>query len=358
MGHKITPPTVLRHGHYSATDLEHLKAGKAGKVWQTLDILDRQQADLAEIDPIAKPAPGGDWVYYPWSGLLLHCAPQDIQRRLRTNRNQDLITAAEQQQLQDAAVAIAGLSVGSGIAMALTHSGIGGRLHLADFDLLETPNLNRVQAGLADIGLPKAQITAHRIWAVDPYAQLQLFPDGLSTANLDQFLEGVAVAFDEIDDFEIKLRLRYQAKQRHTPVVMLTALGDSVLIDVERYDQQPDLPIFNGLIGDLERDILDHPITEADKKRYAAQIIGLNNVPTRAIQSLNQIGHTLVGRPQLGSTVAIEGGLGAYVARQIILGAPLASGRYRLSFADLVGLPDDTAPSSDRDAAIRQLMGR
>jgi molybdopterin/thiamine biosynthesis adenylyltransferase len=373
-----TLPIILTAGHYDEIALNKLKTEP---IWRTVDIYERQLADVYEIqhpslvgDASYKQGEAefirtqagknrnlaGDWVYFPWSGTLLHCVGSTEQLLLRTNRNQNLITSAEQTHLVNAKVAIAGMSVGGGIAVAMAYSGIASTMYLADFDLLETPNLNRVRAGLADIGSLKAEIVAHQIWEIHPSADLHLFLDGIDLANVDQFLGGeqlVDVVFDEIDDFKTKLNLRYASKNRRIPVVMLTALGDSVLVDVERYDLEPELPIFNGLIGDLESQIMDGLVTSDDAKRYAAQLVGLANVPTRAIESLLEMGRTLVGRPQLGSTVTLESAVASFIVSKIILGAPLASGRYRIDLNQLLGLDLETASTPERDRSIAKLLG-
>jgi len=79
-------------------------------------------------------------------------------------------------------------------------------------------------------------------------------------------------------------------------------------------------------------------------------------VPTRAIESLLDMGTKLVGRPQLGGTVTIESGLAAFAVRQLILGAPLASGRYRLDLNAVTQLASECADSPARQDAIKKLM--
>ena len=41
-------------------------------------------------------------------------------------------------------MAVAGLSVGRAVVSTMAHEGIGGELRLADFDVLDLSNLNRV----------------------------------------------------------------------------------------------------------------------------------------------------------------------------------------------------------------------
>lgn len=373
----IEEPVILREGEYTEEDVRKVRERP---IWRERDLTRFQLEDLFEMLYPAKKQDAdfgsqvhqyvekrlsgnselvGDWIYYPWSGLLLHTLGRNEQFRLRTNRNHNLITLDEQHLLTQAHIAVAGLSVGSGMAVALAYAGAAGMLRLADFDSLSTSNLNRVRAGLADVGESKSVITARQIWSIDPYLDLRFYLEGLSEDTLPSFLGAevpVAVAFDEIDDFLMKVRLRHEARRMRVPVVMFSGLGDSVLIDIERYDLDPDLKIFNGLIGDVEEEILSSEIGETESKRYAAQIVGVQDVPTRALQSLLEIGDSLVGRPQLGSTVMIEGGLAPFVVRQIILGAPLRSGRYRLALDEVMELPDATERSEERSRAIEQLL--
>jgi hypothetical protein len=144
-----------------------------------------------------------------------------------------------------------------------------------------------------------------------------------------------AVIFEIIDSFVEKILLRKIARERRIPVVMMANLGDSILIDVERYDQFPELPFFNGVVGDVPDEILSNPdISSALKHQYAVSLVGKEHVPLRALESVAEIGTTLVGRPQLGSTVTVAGGIGAYIARRIILHQPLPSGRFQVRFED------------------------
>jgi len=139
-----------------------------------------------------------------------------------------------------------------------------------------------------------------------------------------------------IDDFEMKIRLRQEARKARIPVVMLTSVGDNIIIDIERYDLDGKLPLFNGLAGNAPEEILRKPITEADKQKYAIQIVGLENVPPRALESVKQVRKTLVGRPQLASSVTIAGGVAAYIARKIILSEPAPSGRSIIKLTEAV----------------------
>jgi hypothetical protein len=138
---------------------------------------------------------------------------------------------------------------------------------------------------------------------------------------------------------------------------MFTNLGDNILIDVERYDLDPELKPFNGLVDKVVQNILNGTeITEEDKKRYAVQIVGVEHVPTRALESIRDIGRSLMGRPQFYSTVSISAGLASYVVRQIALGGNLPTGRYFYSLADVFNQPRlDLKPDTHRQQILQAM---
>ena len=112
----------------------------------------------------------GVWSYFPWLDVALRTLEPEALFELRTNRNRNLVTTAEQAVLRRAHVAIAGLSVGSNVLSAFVRHGIGSTFSLADHDELATTNLNRTQGSLLDVGVPKCQLAARALWELDPFA--------------------------------------------------------------------------------------------------------------------------------------------------------------------------------------------
>ena len=282
------------------------------------DIYGAQVAELAEVrlpggSPAARQAfmadyesrAPGAWSYYPWLKVAVRTLGPEALSELRTNRNRNLVTRAEQAVLGGTHVAIAGLSVGSNIVRALVHHGIGGTFSLADHDELATSNLNRTPGSLLDVGLPKGQLAARAVWEVDPFATCVLYPDGLSDETVSSFVAGSDVVIDELDDFRMKVQLRRAARSHGKPLLMATSLGDTVLIDVERWDgPHAGLEPFNGqLDGVSPEDLLRTDLSPDEVSRFAAQVIGVDNVPLRALASLPLINRELAGRPQVASTV-------------------------------------------------------
>ena len=339
-----------------------------GSVWQIHDTLELQLRDLVRArtcgarlseTELRRHVAGlidgvgfegyGRWVHYPWSGRLVRVLPEPEFRELRLDRNRNKITASEQRRLRDATVAIVGLSVGNAAALTLTMEGACGHLKLADFDRLELSNLNRLRAGVHEIGVPKVVLAARQIVEIDPYASLTLFSDGATPENIESLLmlePRVDIVVDECDSIEMKFLLRERARARRIPVVMETS--DRGLIDVERFDLEPDRPIFHGLCGEASASSvagLDSP----DLVALVLTIVDAEQLSARAAASLFEIGTTLSTWPQLASEVTLGGATIAAAVRRLALGKALSSGRSYLDIEQtLVGIRDplgqETAP--------------
>lgn len=343
-------PVILSEKNFGESDLEKLK--HANKTWRVLDLFDQQIAELFEIlfpnkrsgqPSVSKflenrlgtnSALKGSWVYYPWNGILIHMLNKKDYYLVRTNRNRDLVTIREQEKLKTFTVGIAGLSIGSNMAFTLAHLGVSS-LKITDFDDLATSNLNRTLFGVHEVGINKAVLTAQKLYEIDPFIKLSISENRITKDSVRGFVSGKPkpkLIIDAIDDFEIKVRIRKEAKKEKTPVIMITNLGDSCLVDVERYDLDPKTKIFNGLLGSKTKEILNSTLTENDKQKFAAKIVGIEHIPNEALQSLSRIGKTLVSRPQLASSVSIGAGIASYIIRKITINKNWPSGRKLLHF--------------------------
>jgi molybdopterin/thiamine biosynthesis adenylyltransferase len=280
----------------------------------------------------------GTWVYYPWSRHLVHLLDEADFAELRTDRNRYKITRKEQDILATKKIGVVGLSVGQSVSLTLAMERSFGELRLADFDRISLSNLNRLRSGVHNIGVLKTEITAREIAELDPYLTVKCFSEGLSEQTLNQFfLDGgkLDLLIDECDDLTMKILMRRRASELGIPVVMETS--DRGMIDIERFDLHPDLPIFHGLIEDLDPDKL-RGLSNEDKVPYVLKIVGEKIFSSRMIASLMEIGQTIKTWPQLASSVVLGGGITADVGRRILLGQLCCSGRY---FVDLDQLISD-----------------
>ena len=83
-----------------------------------------------------------------------------------------------------------------------------------------------------------------------------------------------------------------------------TSLGDTVLIDVERWDGPHDgLEPFNGqLDGVTSEDLMRVGLSAEQVSRFAAQVVGVDNVPLRALASLPLVGRVSLFFSRLADT--------------------------------------------------------
>lgn len=274
----------------------------------------------------------GSWVYFSWSGKLVHILEKELFLESRTIRNKDLISNQEQQEYADFTVGCAGMSVGSNVAMALALSGGSQKIKLADGAVISASNLNRVMTGVSSVGDVKARVIARQLFEMNPYMSIECL-DKLTDDDVDSFFEQpwpLRVVVDEVDDLKAKILLRIKARERGIPVIMATDLGDDVMLDIERFDLNKELPLFHGLIPNVE-DLLVKEVNKREWLKYATAIIDPNNVPLRMQQSLLKVGSKLVTQPQLGPTAMMSGAVAAYAIRQLATGQKLRSGRTIIS---------------------------
>ncbi len=290
----------------------------------------------------------GRWVFYPWSKRLLHLLPPTEYFALRTDRNRYKILPAEQDALRTKTIGVVGLSVGQATALTLAMEGVGGRFRLADFDALSLSNMNRLRSGAHNIGLPKVVLAAREMFEIDPYLEIEIFPMGLEEKTLAAFfLEGTPIDLlvEECDDLYIKIRAREYARSHRIPVIMETS--DRGMLDVERFDLEPNRPFLHGLVGDLQADSV-RGMTTLAKIPYVLRILDESRLSKALAASILEVRHSISTWPQLASAVALGGAVVTDVARRIFLGHFEESGRYYVDLGQLVtagmGVPVAMSP--------------
>ncbi|OBJ17001.1 Rv1355c family protein [Mycobacterium colombiense] len=306
-----------------------------------IDRLDAQTANLRSLRPTPHPellTEPGRWAYYPWRRAVVAVLGPRGYRAVRLDRNRNNITPAEQDRLGALRIGVAGLSVGHVIAHTLAAQGLCGRLRLADFDHLELSNLNRVPATVFDLGVNKACVAARRIAELDPYLPVEVFDAGLTFDTVDAFLDGLDIVIEECDSLDMKAVLREGARARRIPVLMATS--DRGLIDVERFDQQPQRPILHGLLGDLDIGLLPG-MSSREKVPHILRHLEAERLSPRTAASLLEIDRTVSTWPQVASDVVLGASALAEGVRRIGLGEELRSGRTRIDIGWALDQLDD-----------------
>lgn len=278
----------------------------------------------------------GVWVYYSWLNCIVHILDEEEFITVRTNRNQHKITRNEQESLRKKKIGVIGLSVGQAIAMALVLERSCGEIRIADFDTLELSNLNRIKTGLINLGVKKSVQAAREIAELDPYIKIECYPDGITEDNIETFLSQdgkLDLLIEECDSLDIKILSRIKAKELEIPVLMET--NDRGMIDIERYDMNPQYPMLHNLLGDVSWKGLQN-LTNEQKVPMMMKLAAFKTITQRQKLTVLEIGQSISTWPQLGSNVIMGAGVTADVARRILLNQLNISGRFYVDVEDII----------------------
>jgi nitroreductase len=321
-----------------------------------IDTVPSARAELAKVLPAAGPELLEEalrWIHYPWRRTVVATLGPLSYRRLRLDRNRNKITALEQSEHSGRRIGVIGQSVGHAVAHTLAMEGLAGQLRLADFDLLEVSNLNRVPATILDIGINKAVVCARRIAEIDPYVDVDVFAGGLTDDVMDQFLDGLDLVIEECDSLDIKVAVREAARERRIPVVMETS--DRGLIDIERFDLEPDRPIFHGMLGDLRAQEL-RGLSTHDKVPHVLRILDPAQLSATMAASMAEVDETLTTWPQLAEDVTLGAATVAAVVRRTGRGESRTSGRGRIDLQASLDRVSQPALPVEPDASAAPLV--
>jgi molybdopterin/thiamine biosynthesis adenylyltransferase len=287
----------------------------------------------------------GVWVYYPWLDKLVHILDEQEYILVRTNRNKHKITLDEQDLLAKKKVGVIGLSVGQSVSLTIAIERGCGELRIADYDVLDLTNLNRIRSGVQNVDLKKTVIVAREIAEIDPFLKVTCFDEGITDSNIDDFLTKngkLDLLIDECDGIDIKILCRVKAKEYHIPVLM--EASDRGTIDIERFDLDPERPILHGYIEHLDISKVKDLKTSEEKLPYMIPISGLETLSPRMKASAIEIMQTITTWPQLASAVTFGGGATADLSRRILLDLLHVSGRFFIDIDELIADPEEEKP--------------
>jgi hypothetical protein len=273
------------------------------------------------------PVEYGSWMYFPIRNKCIQILPKTDFIELRTCRNRLKINRNEQLDLSKKSIAVIGLSAGNAVVNALIAERICGRIILFDFDNCELSNLNRLNAGIFDLGLNKCIISANSILEKDPYIDVEIHVSGfINSKEHADIIESVDLVVDECDSFDIKIVLRELSRNFRKPLLMHTS--ERGITDIERYDLIKDLPIFHGLLNGVDLN---------DKSKVLMAIINPQIVSERMLHSFSELGKSLKSWPQLATEVFSGGANLAGIARMILLDQKVVGGRYFFNTEEVGG---------------------
>lgn len=275
--------------------------------------------------------------FNPVLGKLLNEAENstvspEMRFELSTLRNRNLITREEQEKLRRTVVGFFGLSVGSHAAVTWVMESRADGIKISDPDTIDPTNLNRLRFGWDSVGRMKADVVSEQVCSLHPdievYSSIKTDPG--SVKKLFDGEPKINIVVDEVDDLKSKVIFRQLARERKLPLISATDVGDNVVLDVERYDLEPQPEPFLGRLPGIESlDVNDLSVQE--KIKLIIQLVGPENFSDEMSNSLAEIGKTLKTWPQLGATATIAGGVITTTIKKIVLGEKVGSERYVVS---------------------------
>lgn len=151
--------------------------------------------------------------------MLPMLSPTEIQRYSRHLMIPE-VGLEGQRKLKQAAVLLTGTGgLGSPVALYLAAAGVG-KIGLVDYDVVDSSNLQRqVIHGSATIGELKVESARARMQDLNPYIQVEIYNEVLSSTNAESIAAGYDILVDGTDNFPTRYLLNDLAVLSGKPYV-------------------------------------------------------------------------------------------------------------------------------------------
>jgi hypothetical protein len=288
----------------------------------------------------------GSYVYDRRANDLYLVAPEFWHRLALLTSNAKLLTdpagsmTAEEirDTLNGTVVGFVGASLGSNVIEGVVREMRPSLAKLADPDYLEATNLNRLQHGsLRYLTQPRAsrselqngfdtrfvskvELLAYENQLVDPYMTWFLYPEGVTTLNIDRFLLGdgteprLHYVVEEADDLRIKIEVRRRARLHGIPVFMASDLGHRSQAQLQDYSRYPTAPLGYRIADEELAERLERLLQSGDRRDLfgvAQGLVGNDFAVDEYASWIEQRGEQPTSSiPQSGSVALMSGALG------------------------------------------------
>jgi hypothetical protein len=301
----------------------------------------------------------GSYVFDARQNEIYLIAPEPWHKLALVASNSTLLTDPEwklawrevRQRLATAVVGFAGVSVGGNVLEGWLREARPRQIKLADPDWVELTNFNRCERlslrhMAASRGarfdprnpyeatrISKAAYVAYESLLVDPYMIIHMYDEGLTRANIDQFLTGdggkepkLDVLVEEMDDLELKVIVRESARRHGIDVLMMSDFGHQSHLLWNPFRTRPMSQLGYGATDeDLLTALAKAQCGDRNKVfEYMAAFAG-NDFATDEFKSwMDGRGeHPTASLPQSGSTAMASGAIGGKELALHVLGHPL-----------------------------------
>jgi len=299
----------------------------------------------------------GTYVFDPREEVLYLVAPKMWHRLALVTSNSKLLVdpagalswAQIRERLEGAVVGFAGVSVGGNILEGWLREARPQQVKVADPDWVELTNFNRGErmsmrhlaqsrAARFDPRNPydvprvsKAAYIAHESLLVDPYTEFFVYEQGITRDCIDRFLGGegdepkIDVLVEEMDDLDLKVYVREQARRHGVDVLMLSDFGHRAHLMWNPFRADPQA-ILGHAVGDEELLAKLAATKTGDRSKlpeFIEALCGEASFGGPFKDWLEGVGEQPTGSlPQSGATAMASGAIGGKELALHVLGHP------------------------------------
>ncbi len=172
-----------------------------------------------------------------------------VKRNLGWLGDTDREQRERQLKLRDTVVGIAGCGgIGGAVADRLVRLGVR-HLKIADPDTFELSNINRqLGAAIDNIGRSKAEVVAEAVYNVTRDVTIEVYPDGLTSENADEFVSGCDYVMDKIEFYNVPARYAlhraFRKANRCKFMLCTPVIGHRVFVFKYSHDSMPVEEVF------------------------------------------------------------------------------------------------------------------
>jgi hypothetical protein len=199
------------------------------------------------------------------------------------------------------------------------------RFRLADPGTYELNNLNRQNATAADLDRNKAAVAAERIRAINPYAEVEVFTEGVTPDVVRDLTRGVDVVVDGVDvttmsGLRAKYLLHEYACGRELPLFTGWDMAGAQYVRVYDYRR-----LRSVLDGQLSREDLD----TLDSWKLLQRLVPARYVPLEMVRvAAANLDNPDFSFPQLVHAADLFGALSAHLVTCLLTGIPVREHLY------------------------------
>lgn len=185
-------------------------------------------------------------------GEVLQLPPHDEFYAELITRNAGLVSDAEQRQLREATIVVAGCgSIGGAVVEPLVRMG-AEHLILAEPGDYDIHNLNRQSMTVHDIGRNKAEVLREQALSINPYASIEVDTRGIVDENVVELVRRATIIIDGVDvttkpPLRMKLALHEQAQRAGVPVISGYDIAGLQMMKIYDY-RRPSTKVLDGRI--------------------------------------------------------------------------------------------------------------